>query len=129
MLSVLFGPLMVGLQTCRVLYFTHCWVPQVFWYPTMMYLMILICYYKLSVPTLGSIVHHVSVPGSVADTHRLNKINIKNHTFINNGETHYKLSSYLHSLGHWPYNIDWSSITVVLRTSWLHSYRQLEVRT
>jgi hypothetical protein len=38
-------------------------------------------------PTLESTVHHVSVPGSVADTHRANKIDIKNHTFINNGET------------------------------------------
>jgi hypothetical protein len=52
----------------------------------MIYLMIPICYYKLSAPTLGSTVYHVSVPGSVADTHRLNKIDIKNHTFINNGE-------------------------------------------
>jgi hypothetical protein len=34
MLSVLFRPLMVGLQTCRVPYFTPCWVPRVFWYPT-----------------------------------------------------------------------------------------------
>jgi hypothetical protein len=42
-------------------------------------------------PTLGSTVHHVSVPGSVADTHRLNKIDIKIHTFINNRETHYKV--------------------------------------
>jgi hypothetical protein len=35
-------------------------------------------------PTLGSTMHHVSVPGSVADTHRANKIDIKNHTFIDN---------------------------------------------
>jgi hypothetical protein len=42
-------------------------------------------------PTLGSTVHYLSVPGSVADTHRLNKIDIKNHTFIDNGETHYKV--------------------------------------
>jgi hypothetical protein len=42
-------------------------------------------------PTLGSTVHHVSVPGSVADAHRSNKIDIKNHTFIDNGETHYKV--------------------------------------
>jgi hypothetical protein len=42
-------------------------------------------------PTLGSTVHHVSVPGSVADTHRSNKIDIKNYTFIDNGKTHYKV--------------------------------------
>jgi hypothetical protein len=42
-------------------------------------------------PTLGSTVHHVSVLGSVADTHRSNKIDIKNHTFIHNGKTHYKV--------------------------------------
>jgi hypothetical protein len=42
-------------------------------------------------PTLGSTMHHVSVPRSVADTHRVNKIDIKNHTFIDNGETHYKV--------------------------------------
>jgi hypothetical protein len=41
--------------------------------------------------TLGSTVHHVSVPGSVADTHKVNKIDIKNHTFIDNEKTHYKI--------------------------------------
>ena len=41
---------------------------------------------RLSAPTLGSTVHHVSVPGSIADTHRLNKIDTKNHSFIDNGE-------------------------------------------
>jgi len=40
-------------------------------------------------PNLGSSVHHVSVFGSVADTHNLNKIDIKNHTFIAKGKTHY----------------------------------------
>jgi hypothetical protein len=40
-------------------------------------------------PTLGSTVHHVSVPRSVADTHRASKIDIKNHTFIDNGKTYY----------------------------------------
>jgi hypothetical protein len=39
--------------------------------------------------------HHVSVPGSVADTHRLNKIDIKIHTSINNRETHYKVYVYM----------------------------------
>jgi hypothetical protein len=63
-------------------------------------------------PTLGSTVHHVSVPGSVADTHRTNKINIKNHTFIDNGETHTKFI--LHNLGHWPDNIHQSSNPAVL---------------
>ena len=37
-------------------------------------------------PNLGSFVHYISVPGSVADTHNSNKIDIKNHTFIANGE-------------------------------------------
>ena len=40
-------------------------------------------------PNLGSSVHHVSVPRSVADTHNSSKIDIKNHTFIANGETYY----------------------------------------
>jgi hypothetical protein len=31
-------------------------------------------------------VHHVSIPGSVADTHNSNKIDIKNHAFIANGQ-------------------------------------------
>jgi hypothetical protein len=53
----------------------------------------------LSGPNLGSHVHHVSVPGSVADMHNLNKIDIKNHTFIANGENMLQ-GSYLHSLGH-----------------------------
>jgi hypothetical protein len=42
-------------------------------------------------PTLRSTMHHVSVPGSVVDTHRANKMDIKNYTFINKGETHYKV--------------------------------------
>jgi hypothetical protein len=42
-------------------------------------------------PTLGYTMHQVSVPGSVADTYRSNKIDIKNYTFIDNGETHYKV--------------------------------------
>ena len=44
---------------------------------------------------LGSVVHHVSVPRLVADTHNSNKIDIKNHTFIANGETHYMLQVYI----------------------------------
>ena len=32
--------------------------------------------------------HHVSVYGSVADTHNSNTIDIKNYTFIANGETY-----------------------------------------
>ena len=40
-------------------------------------------------PDLGCSVHHVSVPRSVADTHNSNKIDIKNHTFIANGEIYY----------------------------------------
>jgi hypothetical protein len=40
-------------------------------------------------PNLGSSIHHVSVLGSVADTHNSNKIDIKNHTFIANGEIYY----------------------------------------
>jgi hypothetical protein len=40
-------------------------------------------------PNLGSTVHHILVPRSVADTHNLNKIDIKNHTFIANREIYY----------------------------------------
>ena len=39
--------------------------------------------------------YHVSVPESVADTHNSNKIVIKNHTFIANGETHYMVRVYI----------------------------------
>jgi hypothetical protein len=46
-------------------------------------------------PNLWSFVHHVSVPGSVADTHNSNKIDIKNHTFIANGETYYRVRVYV----------------------------------
>jgi hypothetical protein len=46
-------------------------------------------------PNLGSSVHHVSVPGSVADTHNLNKIDIKNRTFIANGENTLQGSGYI----------------------------------
>jgi hypothetical protein len=45
--------------------------------------------YQCRAPNLGSTVHHVSVPGSVADTHNSSKIDIKNHTFIANGEIYY----------------------------------------
>jgi hypothetical protein len=63
-------------------------------------------------PTLGFTVHHVSVPRSVADTHRANKIDIKNHTFIDNRKHITKFI--LHSLGHWPDNKHQSSNTAVL---------------
>ena len=46
-------------------------------------------------PNLRSFVHHVSVLGSVVDTHNSNKIDIKNHTFIANGETHYMVWVYI----------------------------------
>jgi hypothetical protein len=46
-------------------------------------------------PNLGSTVHHVSVPGSVADTHNSNKIDIKNHTFIAKGENMLHGSGYI----------------------------------
>ena len=39
--------------------------------------------------------HHVSVPRSVADMHNSNKIDIKNHTFIANGEIHYMVQVYI----------------------------------
>jgi hypothetical protein len=45
-------------------------------------------------PTLESTVHHVSVPGSVADMHRANKIDIKNHTFIDKWENTLQSSYY-----------------------------------
>ena len=52
-----------------------------------------------ALPLGGVYVNHLSVPGSVADMHNLNKIDIKNHTFIANGEN--KLHGLgLHSLGH-----------------------------
>jgi len=44
---------------------------------------------------LGSSMHHVSVLGLVADTHNLNKIDIKNHTFIANGKTYYMVRVYI----------------------------------
>jgi len=44
---------------------------------------------RVGPPNLGSSVHHVSIPKSVADTHNSNKIDIKNHTFIAKGKTHY----------------------------------------
>ena len=62
---------------------------------------------------LGSSVYNVSVPGLVADTHNSNKIDIKNYTFITNGENTLHDSS-LHSLGHWPYIVYQSSKTMVL---------------
>jgi hypothetical protein len=40
-------------------------------------------------------VHHVSVPGSAADTHNSNKVDIKNHTFIANGKTYYIIWVYI----------------------------------
>jgi len=58
-------------------------------------------------------VHHVSVPGLVADTHNSNKIDIKNHTFIASGENMLQ-GSYLHSLDYWPYIVYQSSKTTVL---------------
>ena len=57
--------------------------------------------------------HHVSVPGSVADTHNSNKIDIKNHTFIANGENVLHGLG-LHSLGHWPYIVYQSPKIAVL---------------
>jgi hypothetical protein len=45
---------------------------------------------------------------------RSNKIDIKNHTFINRGENTLH-SSYLHSLGHWPYK----NIRVVTQQSYV----------
>jgi hypothetical protein len=40
-------------------------------------------------------VHHVSVPGSVADTPNSNKIDIKNHIVIANGKTYYMVWVYI----------------------------------
>ena len=64
-------------------------------------------------PNLGSSMHHVLVPGSVADMHNSNKIDIKNHTFIANGENTLHGSS-LHSLSHWPYIVYQSFKTAIL---------------
>jgi hypothetical protein len=44
---------------------------------------------------LGSSVHHVSVFGSVANIHNSDKIDIKNHSFIANGETYYMVRVYV----------------------------------
>ena len=70
---------------------------------------------SVEAPNLGSFVHHVSVLGSIADTHNPNKIDIKNHTFIANGKTHYMvriyiacaigLISYIRVLRQWSYVI------------------------
>ena len=46
-------------------------------------------------PNLGSSMHHVSVPGSVVDTHNSNKNDIKNHTFNANGENILHGSGYI----------------------------------
>jgi hypothetical protein len=45
-----------------------------------------LCPHACWAPNLGSSVHHVSVPRLVANVHNSNKIDIKNHTFIANGE-------------------------------------------
>jgi hypothetical protein len=39
--------------------------------------------------------HHILVPRSVADTHNSNQIDIKNHTFIANGENTLQGSGYI----------------------------------
>ena len=76
-------------------------------------------------PNLGSSMYHVSVSRSVADTHNSNKIDIKNHTFIANGE------SMVHGSG----CIAWATGLISYITvsgsmlMWLHSYKQLGVRT
>ena len=44
---------------------------------------------------LGSSVYNVSVPRLVADTHNSNKIDIKNYTFITNGENTLHGSGYI----------------------------------
>jgi hypothetical protein len=44
---------------------------------------------QIRAPNLWSFVHYVSVPGSVA--HNSNKIDIKNYSFITNGETYYRV--------------------------------------
>ena len=60
-------------------------------------------------PNLGSSVHHVSIPRSVADTHNSNKIDIKNHTFIANGK------NILHGSGYIAWAIGLISYIRVLR--------------
>ena len=68
--------------------------------------------------------HHVSVPGLVADTHNSNKIDIKNHTFIANGKTYYMvwvyiawaigLISYIRVLRQWSYD----NVALFLQATW-----------
>jgi hypothetical protein len=75
-------------------------------------------------PNLGSSIHHVSVPGSVPDTHNLNKIDIKNHTFIANGENTLQgsgnivwaigLISYIRVLRQWSYD----NVAPFLQATW-----------
>jgi hypothetical protein len=60
-------------------------------------------------PNCGSFVHHISVSRPVADTHNSNKIDIKNHTFIANGE------NVLHGLGYIAWAIGLISYIRVLR--------------
>ena len=76
-------------------------------------MLLLILLIKCWAPNLGYSMHHVLVARSVADTHNSNKIDIKNHTFIANGENILHHSG-LHSLGHRPYGIYQSSKIVVL---------------
>ena len=68
--------------------------------------------------------HHVSVPRSVADTHNSNKIDIKNHTFIANGENILHGSdyiawatgpiSYIRVLRQWSYD----NVALFLQATW-----------
>ena len=51
---------------------------------------------------------------SVADTHSSNKIDIKNYTFIANGEKYITCFRFTYILGHWPYIIYQSSKTAIL---------------
>jgi hypothetical protein len=46
-------------------------------------------------PNLGSSVYHVSVPGSVADMHNSDKIDIKNHTLLLMGKNILHGSGYI----------------------------------
>ena len=50
--------------------------------PSYLAVSIVIFVLRCRAPNLGSSVHHVSVPRSVADTHNSNKIDIKNHTLL-----------------------------------------------
>jgi hypothetical protein len=58
---------------------------------------------------LGSLVHHVLVPGSVADTHISSRLISKSYFYCYQGKHATRFG--LHNLGHWPYFVYQSAKT------------------